>query len=174
MTYHCVAFVYCRSVIWASLMTTRKHRDAVQLGIQMLPTWKATFKSCKRKCAWIDSSNPPFQVAPSILVVKMSDALISTRLENRCAIITGASSGLGRSIALAFAANGAGPIVCGDLRPNPRGNWGVKDAEIPTHELICQLYGEGKAVFVQCDVTVAEDVKALVKKAVQVGGRLDV
>ena len=104
----------------------------------------------------------------------MSDALISSRLENRCTIVTGASSGLGRSIALAFAANGANPIICGDLRSNPRGKWGVTDAEIPTHELICQLYGEGKAIYAKCDVTRAPDVDALVVKAVEVGGRLDV
>ena len=89
-------------------------------------------------------------------------------------MITGASSGLGRSIALEFAANGASPIICGDLRPDPRGSWGVYEPETPTHDLICKLYGEGRAVFVKSDVTVAADVEALVKKAAEIGGRLDV
>ncbi|KAI4281443.1 MAG: hypothetical protein L6R38_003681 [Xanthoria sp. 2 TBL-2021] len=52
---------------------------------------------------------------------KMSTPLLTNRLASRCTIITGASSGLGRPIALAFAANGAKPIICTDLRPDPRG-----------------------------------------------------
>ena len=104
----------------------------------------------------------------------MTTPLISNRLASRCAIITGSSSGLGRAIALAFAANGASPIVCTDLRPDPRGDFGVDEASIPTHQLICTRYGEGKAHFIQADVTVSMDVEKAVKKAVEVGGRLDV
>ncbi|KAL8727251.1 MAG: hypothetical protein Q9166_006170 [cf. Caloplaca sp. 2 TL-2023] len=104
----------------------------------------------------------------------MCTSLISNRLASRCTVITGASSGLGRALALAFAANGAFPIICTDLRPDPRGEWGVDEATIATHELICQRYGEGKAVFIKADVTVSKDVEEVVKKAVEVGGRLDV
>ena len=104
----------------------------------------------------------------------MTTSLISTRLASRVTIITGASSGLGRAIALAFASNGAFPIICSDLRPDPRGTLGAEKAEIPTHELICQRYGQGKAIYVKADVTAAGDVENLVHKAVEVGGRLDV
>jgi NAD(P)-dependent dehydrogenase (short-subunit alcohol dehydrogenase family) len=104
----------------------------------------------------------------------MTAPLLSDRLASRVTIVTGSSSGLGRAIALVFAANGAHPIICSDLRPDPRGTWGVSEASIPTHELICQRYGEGKAVYVQTDVTVAGDVEKVVQKAVQVAGRLDV
>lgn len=104
----------------------------------------------------------------------MTTPLLSSRLVPRVTVITGSSSGVGRACALAFAANGAYPIICSDLRPEARGEWGMAEAGVPTHELICQRYGQGRAVFVQCDVTVAEQVAHLIKKAVEVGGRLDV
>ena len=104
----------------------------------------------------------------------MTTPIISNRLTSRCTIVTGSSSGLGRAIALAFAANGASPIVCTDLRPDARGDFCVDEASVPTHELICTRYGEGKAHFVQADVTVSTEVEQVVKKAVEVGGRLDV
>ena len=102
----------------------------------------------------------------------MSTPLLSTRLSSRVTIITGSSSGVGRAIALAFAANGACPIICTDLRPDPRGEWGVDEPNVPTHELICRRYGDGKAVYVQCDATVSTDVEKAVRKAVELGGRL--
>lgn len=104
----------------------------------------------------------------------MTTPLVSNRLASRCTVITGSSSGLGRAIALAFAANGASPIICTDLRPDPRGEWGVDEAKVPTHELVCRRYGEGKAAFVKADVTVGADMERVVKKAVEIGGRLDV
>lgn len=104
----------------------------------------------------------------------MTSPLASNRLASRCTIITGSSSGLGRAIALAFAANGASPIICTDLRPDPRGDWGVEEASVPTHELICKRYGDGTAEFVKADATLGEDVERVVKKAVEIGGRLDV
>lgn len=104
----------------------------------------------------------------------MTTPLLSTRLASRVTVVTGSSSGLGRAIALAFAANGASPIICSDIRSDPRGTWGVDEAGVPTHELICQRYGEGKGVYVKTDVTVSKDVETLVHKAVEVGGRLDV
>ncbi len=103
----------------------------------------------------------------------MSTQPKSQRLADKVAIVTGAASGLGRAIGLEFAANGASLIVCADLRPDARGAWGASQADIYTHDLICQRYGNGKAVFVKTDVTVAEDVNMVVKEAVRVGGRLD-
>ena len=42
------------------------------------------------------------------------------RLQGKSIVITGAASGLGRAMALAFAAEGA-DVVVGDVRPDPRG-----------------------------------------------------
>ena len=96
------------------------------------------------------------------------------RVAEKVAIVTSASSGLGRAIALEFTANGAGLVVCSDIRPDTRGGWGASEAEIQTHALICKRYGEGKAIYIKTDVTIAEDVERVVKEAVNFGGRLDV
>ena len=89
------------------------------------------------------------------------------RLESKVAIITGASSGIGRATSLTFAREGAA-IVCGDLREASR----QKSETEPTHQLI-QKNG-GKAIFVKCDTSKAQEVEALVQKAVQEYGRVDI
>ena len=98
----------------------------------------------------------------------------SNRLAGRISIITGSSSGLGRAIAFAFAANGARLIVCADLTPTPSSSFGSTFSTLPTHEAINAQHGNGRAVFVHANVTQANEVAHLVKVAVETGGRLDV
>ena len=72
------------------------------------------------------------------------------RLAEKVAIITRASSGIGRAIAIAFGHEGA-RIVCSDIRADARPEGYEDDAQKATAEVI--LANGGQAWFVQADVT---------------------
>ncbi|MFN3255308.1 MAG: SDR family oxidoreductase [Ilumatobacter sp.] len=86
----------------------------------------------------------------------------TTDLTGRTALITGASSGIGRQIALAFAANGAAVVVT-DIDEDPR------DADRPTAHEIAERY-DGEAVFVEHDVAALDQAQQAVGAAEQFGG----
>ena len=91
------------------------------------------------------------------------------RLKDIVAVITGASSGMGRATALAFAAEGTRLVVCADLCAH------AKEVGDPTQEVIRRRYGNEKALFVKTDVGVSEDVRARLAQGVEYGGgKLDV
>ena len=97
------------------------------------------------------------------------DADMSERLKGKIAIVTGASSGIGRAIAVTFAKHGA-TIVCSDLQEVSRATEGA-EAGVSTHDVIMQ-HG-GVATFLRADVQQAADMESLVKTAVEKFGRLD-
>ena len=86
---------------------------------------------------------------------------MASRMEGRVALVTGGSSGIGRTTALALAGEGARVVVA--ARRVAEGT--------ETVELV-QAEG-GEATFVRTDVTSDEQVKALVATTVEVYGRLD-
>jgi NAD(P)-dependent dehydrogenase (short-subunit alcohol dehydrogenase family) len=84
-------------------------------------------------------------------------------LTGKTAIITGAASGIGRATAQALAESGAAVTI------NYRHN--EKDAELLRKEIVSS---GGRAIAVQADVTIAADVDALVKRAVEEFGPVDI
>lgn len=93
----------------------------------------------------------------------------SSRLKGKVAIVTGASSGLGRAIALRYGKEGA-HVVCADLRPLPRS--GTTQEVRPTHELIKEEGDQG-SIFVQVDVGDSPSVQNMVQTSVKEFGRVD-
>lgn len=92
-------------------------------------------------------------------------------LQDRIAIVTGASSGNGRAIALRLADDGAA-VVCADLRPEALAGGYDEDAGVATHELIVKR--GGRSCFVRTDASVGADMRTLVETTVASYGRLDV
>ncbi len=82
-------------------------------------------------------------------------------LEDKVALATGASSGLGRASALAFAREGA-KVVASDVVTT-----GGEEVVATIRE------SGGNAIFVQADVSKAKDVEALINKAEETYGRID-
>ena len=83
-------------------------------------------------------------------------------VQDKVAIVTGASRGIGRSISLALAGQGA-KIVAVDIDP------------VATEAFVAELKAQGtEAVAVQGNVTVTEDVENMVKVAKETFSRVDI
>src|SRR5579863_3423990 len=92
-------------------------------------------------------------------------ARMSSLLAGKVAVVTGASSGIGRAIAMSFAAEGAA-VVIADITESP-----VEGGE-PTSALIARA--GGRAVFHKTDVGRWGEIDGLIGATVERHGRLDV
>ena len=84
---------------------------------------------------------------------------METLFKNKVVIVTGGSSGIGKATALAFAKKGAKVAVV---------DWKENDEIV---DLIKELGSEG--IFIKCDVSKTDDVKAMVAQTIAAFGQLD-
>ncbi|WP_203333663.1 SDR family NAD(P)-dependent oxidoreductase [Planococcus beigongshangi] len=84
------------------------------------------------------------------------------RLKDKIAIITGAGSGIGRETAFLFAKEGA-TIIVNDLNEEA--------GKSTVNEIISK---NGKAIFIEADVTQVSDVKKLVEEVLNKYSRIDI
>lgn len=84
-------------------------------------------------------------------------------LDDRVAVVTGGSSGIGRGIARSFADHGADAVVVADVREDP------KEGGRPTHRVV-EEDTDASGVFVQCDVSNVDDFEPVMDAAEAFGG----
>lgn len=86
---------------------------------------------------------------------------MSGRMDGKVVIVTGGSSGIGRATAIAFAKEGAKVVIAARR---------VNEGEETVRQI---MDAGGEAIFVQTDVTQANEVQALVDRTLEQYGRLD-
>ncbi|HEX7567663.1 MAG TPA: SDR family NAD(P)-dependent oxidoreductase, partial [Anaerolineaceae bacterium] len=84
------------------------------------------------------------------------------RFKDKVVIVTGAAKGIGWGIAKVFSQEGAKVVVV---------DWDKENGEKTTQEL---RKAGGDSIFVKCDVSNENQVKAMIAKTIQTYGRIDV
>lgn len=114
------------------------------------------------RCEWMAGCCHELLLAiSSVSVQPISGAIMSRRLEGKVGIITGSSSGMGKTTALQFAREGAKVIIAARREQESR-------------EVVKEITDNGgEAMFVRTDVSVWSDVENMVQKTMDHYGRLD-
>lgn len=94
------------------------------------------------------------------------------RLKNKVAVITGANSGYGRSIALMFAREGA-KVCCLDISEKIGIGYEEDDDYIDRTDIKIVKDG-GDSIFIRCDISNREEVKSAFEEVDQKYGRVDI
>ncbi|ALV63838.1 3-oxoacyl-[acyl-carrier protein] reductase [Thermococcus sp. 2319x1] len=84
-------------------------------------------------------------------------------LKGKVALVTGASQGIGRAIAVALAKKGCNVII----------NYARDEENAKKTEEMCRAYGV-ETLVVRADVSSREEVREMVEKAIQKFGRIDI
>ncbi len=99
--------------------------------------------------------------------------MAETTLKDKIALVSGASRGLGRAVALELAAAGAHVVATGRSKPGAATQTSVPDLTVQrTVELVAEAGGSAEAVI--CDHTDPDAVRRLVDDVLARHGRIDV
>jgi NAD(P)-dependent dehydrogenase (short-subunit alcohol dehydrogenase family) len=98
-----------------------------------------------------------------------SESANGSGLEDRVIIVTGASRGIGKGLALGYAAQGA-TVVCAarSVRATPSDLPGTIDETVDAI-----VNAGGRAIAVRCDIGIEDDLRALVDRTIDEYGRVD-